>query len=141
MKKIIISIIVIFIIIGIIFTLFKLNNKDENIKNAEIVIGNSEIYSKEEIKNAIDIVLVKFKNFPATLNKIYYDEEKSQKESNNLAEQYNANEVIVLYSNFKTYSGTKAINDGFNPNSEYTNWAWILTRSNYCEWQLITWGY
>lgn len=141
MKKIIISIIVIFIIIGIVFILFKLNNKEGNTKNAETVIGNSEIYSKEEINNAIDIVLVKFKKFPATLNKIYYDEEKSQKESNEWAKQYNANEAIILYSDFKTYSGEQAINNGFNSNAEYSDWAWVLVRSNRDEWQLMTWGY
>ena len=139
-KKIIISTII--IILFIIFTLIILNNKKQgNIKNVEIVIGNSEIYSKEEINDAIDIVLIKFKDFPATLNKIYYDEEKSQKESDEWAKQYDADEAIVLYSDFKTYSGEQSLNDGFSSNFEYSNWAWILVRSNHGEWQLKTWGY
>ncbi len=140
-KKIIISAIVILIIIFIVFALITSNNKQGNIKNVEIVIGNSEIYSKEEIKDAIDIVLVKFKKFPATLNKIYYDEEKSQQESNKWAKQYNADEAIVLYSDFKTYSGEQALNNGFNPNAEYLGWTWVIVRSNHDEWQLKTWGY
>lgn len=141
-KKAIISIVAILIIISIIILiLVNFTNKKGNIEKAEIVIGNSEIYSEDEIKSAIDIVLSKFKDFPATLNKIWYDEEKSQKESKEWAKRYNADQAIVLYSNFKTYSGDQALNHGFNSNSEYPNWGWILVRINHEEWQLKTWGY
>lgn len=140
-KKRLFIVIISILIIVIVFTLMILNNYQFNIKNAQIVIGNSEIYSKKEIKDAIDIVLVKFKKFPATLNKIYYDEEKSKKESNEWAKRYNAKEAIILYSDFKTYSGERAISDGFNPSAEYSNWSWILVRNNKEEWHLKSWGY
>ncbi len=141
-KKLIIGTIGILVIISIsIFIIVNLINKKGNIENVEVVIGESEIYSEQEIQSSIDIVLNKFKDFPATLNKIWYDEEKSKDASKAWAEQYNADEAIILYSNFKTYKGEQATNSGLNSDSEYSNWSWILVRINKGKWKLMTWGY
>ena len=142
-NKLIIAIVVILLgIITIFITLNFINiDRKGNITDYEIVIEKSEIYSKYEIQSAIDVVLDKFKDFPATLNKIWYDEEKSQNASEEWAKQYNADQAIVLYSNFKTYLGDQSANNGFNPNSEYKNWSWILVRNNKEKWELKTFGY
>jgi len=140
-KKLIIGFIGILIIISIVLLCLNLIDKKGNIKPAEIVIGNSEIYTEDEIQLAIDIVLNKFKDFPATLNKIWYDEEKSKAASEDWEETYHADQAIVLYSNFKTYKGRQALKNGFNSNSEYSNWSWVLIRTNQEQWQLKTWGY
>lgn len=141
MKKGKIIILIIFIV-SIIFLLSFFMMKDpSNTKNAKIVISKSNIYTKREINDAINIVLVKFKQFPATLDKIWYDEEKSNKECEEWAKQYNADEAIVLFSNFKTYKGEKSINNGFNSDFEYINWNWILVRNNKGKWYLKDWGY
>lgn len=142
-NKLIIAIVVILLgIITIFITLNFINiDRKGNITDYEIVIEKSEIYSKYEIQSAIDVVLDKFKDFPATLNKIWYDEEKSQNASEEWAKQYNADQAIVLYSNFKTYLGDQSANSGFNSNSEYKNWSWILVRNNKEKWELKTFGY
>lgn len=142
-NKLIIAIVVILLTIITIFITLNFINIDRkgNITDYEIVIEKSEIYSKYEIQSAIDVVLDKFKDFPATLNKIWYDEEKSQNASEEWAKQYNADQAIVLYSNFKTYLGDQPANSGFNPNSEYENWSWILVRNNKEKWELKTFGY
>ncbi len=116
-------------------------NREGNTKNAELVIGSSAIYREEEIQAAMDVVLKEFRNFPATLNKLWYDEEKSKGAGEEWAEVYHGDEAIVLYSNFKTYKGQRAFNDGFDSDFEYQNWTWILVRTNHGEWQLKNWGY
>lgn len=138
-------IVIVGILLGIIIIFITLNfiniDRKGNITNYEIVIKDSRTYSKYEIQLAIDVVLDEFKDFPATLNKIWYDEEKSQNASEEWAKQYNADQAIILYSNFKTYLGNQAANSGFNPNSEYKNWSWVLVRNNKEKWKLKTFGY
>lgn len=141
-KKVVFSIIAISVLLIISFTLYLIfNYRKGNVKNAEIVIGDSQIYTKEEIQSAIDIVLDRFETLPAKLYKIWYDEEKSLKESEKWKEQYNADEAIVLYSNFKTYPGKQSLNNGFNSNFKYENWNWVLVRNNKEKWEIKTFGY
>ncbi len=141
MKKGKITILIISIILITSLLAFFMMKESSNTKDAKIDIGKSNTYTESEINDAINIVLAKFKQFPATLDKIWYDEEKSNKESKEWAKQYNADEAIVLFSNFKTYKGEKSINNGFNPDSEYINWNWILVRNNKGKWYLKDWGY
>lgn len=108
-----------------------------NIRNAEVDIGSSEIYTEDEIQSAIDVVLKKFKSMPAVLNKIYYDEESSGQAAESLAKQYNADKVIILYTDFTTYS--VALKHGLNPNSQYT-YSWILTLTGNEKWQIQNFG-
>lgn len=116
-------------------------DREGNTKNAEIVIGPSAIYREEEIQSAMDVVLKEFRDFPATLNKLWYDEEKSRDAGEEWAEVYHADEAVVLYSNFKTYKGRRAFHNGFDSDFEYQNWTWILVRTDHGEWQLKNWGY
>ena len=88
----------------------------------------------------MDIALIEFKEFPAILKDIYYDEEKSQRECANLANTYNSEKAIVLYSNFKTL-GQSAINKGFNDFFYYEDYMWILVKDNEGNWILKNWGY
>ena len=140
-KKVVFSIIAISVLLIVSVVLYlTFNYRKGNVKNAEIIIGDSQIYTKEEIQSVIDIVLDRFAMFPAKLYKIWYDEEKSLKESEKWKEQYNADEVIVLYSNFKTYPGKQSLNKGFNSNFEYENWNWVLVRKNKEKWEIKTFG-
>ena len=55
------------------------------------------------------------------------------------ARQYGADEAIVLLSDF---SVSRFGGDGsLDPNENYINWKWILTRSDGGAWELRTWGY
>lgn len=72
---------------------------------------------------------------------ISYEEELCKKEKEHWITQYEANNVIILTSSFVVDENGR---DGsFNPNETYTNWLWILTRSDSAggEWILQTWGY
>jgi len=100
----------------------------------------SDIYSQEDIGQAVDIVTKYFyKEFEGCdLTALWYDEDFSEKQAVEWAEQYEAEEAIVLLSSFKVDASG---GDGsLNPNSTYNNWNWVLVRSG-GEWELKTWGY
>lgn len=102
--------------------------------------GKSALYSESEILSAMDAVVRDFKlNFQGCeLTDLWYDEEFSSAQSADWAEQYGADEAIVLLSNF-TVDGSGG--DGsLNPNSTYEDWNWILVRSG-GSWTLKDWGY
>ena len=129
------------IILFLIFIYFIMSfiKKENVIKNVEISISKSTIYSKKEIKSAMNVVKDEVKDWPIDLTSLWYDETKSLQESKELAGTYNVDEVLILYSNFKTQ--TDAMYLGFNPDSEYTNFNWILVRNNKGNWQLKDKGY
>ncbi len=112
--------------------------KQNNTMFAKKEIGESTMYSKTDIEAAMKIVLKEFKTYPATLKKLWYEE--NIKENEEWAKTYNAEEAIVLRSNFKTYSGSKAMEEGLNSNSEYSKWQWILVRTNKGNWELKNQG-
>ncbi len=101
---------------------------------AEVTIEHSDKFSETEIAEAIHLVKAKFKDFRGcNLTKLWYDEEKSN-------EYAASKDTLVLLSSFET--GKSAVAQGFNPNSNYDNWMWILTRENESEnWEIIDWGY
>jgi len=116
--------------------------------NVAVNIEKSDKFSENEINNAVNCVKKKFKDFRGcNLTKLWYDEKKS----NNFIEGYLSNgkgsvngvkveNVIVLLSNFNVNSSGGI--GGFNPNSTYSNWNWILIRdSKTGNWKVDDWGY
>lgn len=128
-------------IIGIViyyFNTYKVGNID-NVSEGSL---KSEIYSENEIKDAMNIVKKKFqRDFKGcTLTDLWYGENISSGSEVEWAKQYNADEAIILFSNFDVDSSG---GDGsLNPNTTYTKWQWILVRNkSNNEWSLKTWGY
>lgn len=112
-------------------------------EGVQINIESSSLYTKSEIQSAIDICVDYFnENFEGcVLTEISYNDAFCIKEKDKWAVQYEADEAIVLTSTFVVDENG---GDGsFNPNDTYTDWQWILTRSNSdeAEWVLQTWGY
>ena len=111
-------------------------------EDVQINIEHSSLYENFEIKSAIDIVIDYFDaNFEGcTLTNISYEEELCMKEKDEWAYQYEEEDIIILTSTFDVDENG---GDGsFDPNSTYSNWLWILTRSDSDEeWTLQTWGY
>ncbi|MEH7107477.1 DUF4829 domain-containing protein [Bacillus sp. JJ1764] len=116
--------------------------------NVAVSIEVSDKFSEEEINNAINTVKRKFRGFDGCeMTKLWY----SEKDSNKIIEDYlnsgsgsekgiKAENVIVLLSNFDVDSS--GVKEGFNPNSTYTHWNWILVRNSKTEnWQVKDWGY
>ena len=102
---------------------------------------NSEIYSQEDINAAIDTIKKEFMmNWGgSTLTEIYYAGDDSSKDHQDWADRNNADEVIVLLSSFDVDSSG---GDGsLNPNSTYSDWSWILVRTNGGKWQHVDHGY
>ena len=112
-----------------------------NVKNVKITDYSSEIYSDAEIENAIDVAINYFeKNFEGcTLTEITYLGDDELDNWQEFAERNNADDVMVLVSSFNV--GASGGDGSLNPNSTYTNWKWILVRTNGGKWEHVDHGY
>ncbi len=106
-----------------------------------VVVPYDAHYSEKEIRAAMRVAVRHFeKEFEGcSLLSICYDENKVKDAEPEWAAQYDADEAIVLLSSFHV-DGSGG-DGGFNANSDYTDWQWILVRSNGGDWELKTWGY
>ena len=104
-------------------------------------IGESVHFTETDIESAMQIAEKHFKKEfeGCTLWTMTYEESFSDRLAPGWAENYGAEEAIVLYSSFWV-DGSKA-EACFNPDSTYTKWQWVLTRDQGENWQLRTWGY
>lgn len=101
----------------------------------------SALYSQSEIEDAFRTVKQEFAReySGCTLDQIVYSEE-SPDEMEEWADQYKADEAIVLYSTFHTdkdggWSGT------LPADTTYEDWKWVLVRSQGTSWRYATAGY
>lgn len=113
----------------------------DNTRGAEIELEGSEIYTEAELRAAANVVLRRFRHFPARLERLWYDEERCIKEREYFSAQYDAEDVLVLMSDFTANKGKTTHNSGFEPGRQYTNWTWVLVRNDGGAWQLKTYGY
>lgn len=124
--------------------LFYLINTIEggNIDNVKETIVKTKDHSEEDIKTAMNVVKKTFKrDFEgSTLTELWNEENLKKATIRGLVNQYNAEDAIILYSNFDVDASG---GDGsFNPNSTYTSWQWVLVRnSSKDSWVLKSWGY
>lgn len=104
-------------------------------------IGESERFTRQEILSAMNVAERTFRRdfSGCMLLELSYEEAYSDKYAAEWAENYGADEAIVLLSRFSV--GLSGVAGGFNPNSIYDGWQWILTRAAGGEWTLQTWGY
>ncbi len=112
-----------------------------NTKNIKITDYSSEIYADTEIESAINVAINYFeKNFEGcTLTEITYWGDDKLNDWQEFAERNNADDVIVLVSTFEVDASG---GDGsLNPNSTYTNWKWILVRTDGGKWRHVDHGY
>ncbi len=131
------------LLLCIIFSICSCNNNSRDISQITKTIPNSTIYTKQDIENAMNVVTDYFKNAEGfqycTLTELYYDEKISSEESAAWAEQYEAEQAIVLLSKFDVGSSYKS--GGLEANHTYQNFKWVLVRSEQELWTLETWGY
>lgn len=112
-----------------------------NVKDAVIVPVQSEIYTEKEIDGAVKIAINYFtREFSGcTLKEIRYIGDEAKDSFSEWAEQYDADNAIILLSTFDVDASG---GDGsLNPNSTYTNWQWILVRNGKGSWRHVTHGY
>ena len=112
-----------------------------NVENAKITDYSSEVYSDAEIESAIDVAIKYFKkNFDGcTLTEITYSGDDELDDAQEWADRNNADDVIVLVSTFEVDASG---GDGsLEPNSTYTDYEWILVRTNGGKWKHVDHGY
>jgi hypothetical protein len=101
----------------------------------------SSLYTDDDINDAIDAVISYFETEfkGCTLKELSYPGDTSSDLFNEYAEEYKADEAIILNSSFDTDASG---GDGtLNPNSTYNGWQWILVRDNGGIWEVKTYGY
>ena len=117
------------------------NQKRGNIRNVERSMAESSVYSEGDIISAMNTVQNHFFLIydGSTLTDLWYPGDETLAVAEEWAIQYDADEAIVLLSNFDVDSSG---GDGsLNPDSIYSNWQWILTRDGDEDWVLETWRY
>lgn len=133
MKKffslIVVSILCLFLCVGI-----------SKIKNVKITEVASELYSQKDITMAINKIILRFA-LPisnSTLKEISYAGDALTLEHQEWAARYDADEVIVLDSEFfvKRTDGAETLNESCT-----YNWIWILVRTSAGKWKLVDYGF
>ena len=107
----------------------------------EITCDTSQIYSQEDICQAIGAVENYFcRNFNGcTLTEIGYIGDEKRMSMEEWAEQYDADQAIVLTSTFET--DRRGGDGSLNTNETYRNFKWILIRDRGGEWSHADHGY
>lgn len=136
-------VIVFILVVGILYgrEVGILNN---NIADTKVDLGTSEIYSEEDLQAAADVILAEVSNWNS-VKKVYaisYCCDESTPNLDNYCGSFISTEYahcVVFDSSFKT-SGS-ALSEGFNPDSVYDGWHWIVVKDENNEWKLLDWGY
>ena len=106
--------------------------------------GSSEIYSKEDMDEAVSVIREEFDTWEGCeLHSIAYAGDECVTEENiswmnELHEGANFDQCIEFLSNFHS---PKKSQGAWQEDTEYENWGWWLARSEGGDWQLLTWGY
>lgn len=105
----------------------------------EITEGDT-YYSNEDIQAAVDTVKKEFKkDFPGcTMTALRYTALSGNDSNTEWAAQYDAEEAMVLYSDFTVDDSGRS--ESLNPNSTYTDWQWVLVRHAGEKWKIATCG-
>jgi len=127
---------VLLVILGCIGYLYY--GREGDTSGVKLLADSSSVYSRDDIDKAAKVIFEEFKKYPARMEKIFYDE----KMSIHLSKEYDVSDVIVLYSDFTTYSNKSASRFmDFSQSQRYSDWIWILTRDDGEDWVLRDWGY
>ena len=116
----------------------------------KIDYGTSEHFTHEQMDAAIEAVKQRFVNwYGCELHLIAYDsDETSAREFRYYAPSQKMKtgltyvDGMVFTSSFHTPPEDQGLpGSGFEPDTEYTGWNWILLLTEDGEWELVTWGY
>ena len=128
MKKVLIAILSLSIVLAVTICSVK-TSKVEIIEWAP-----SEMYTDEEIKDAIDAVCVDLRHFRGVkLQSITYTGDDVSKEYIDWATKYKCDQCLVLVSTVKT----SIIVSDFERNKIYENFKWILIRKEGGKWSHV----
>ena len=110
----------------------------------EIDYGTSELYTKEDMDEAIAVILAEFDTWEGCeMHSIRYTSDETNS-AENIAwlnahrEGHAYTQCIEFLSDF--HSPVEAYG-AWNPDEEYTGWNWWLGRTDGGSWELVDWGY
>lgn len=128
------------VLILLVFLLFFTGGKG-NTSHCERIIVEGATYPEKEIHHIMDLVEETFRSefSGCYLIELKYDEALSNLYNAEWIQQYHADHAIILTSVFDV--GSSGGDGSLNPNSTYSNWQWILTKTGQNDWVLQTWGY
>ncbi len=115
--------------------------KNGDAKDVKINRISSEIYTQDEISDAVNVAIDYFeKEFGGcTLKEIEYIGDEENADYQDFADRNNSQNVIVFVSTFDVDSSG---GDGsLNANSTYKGWNWILVRNAVGKWEHVDHGY
>ena len=100
----------------------------------------SDTYTEKDIQAAADVITQYFQeNFPGcTMTSLQYMDALSADGAPEWATQYDADQAIVFQSSFTVEDPGE--DSTLNPHSTYSNWQWILVRSDGGDWTIGTHG-
>ena len=109
-------------------------------KEVKVRMIYSDIYTEEEIQEAIDVIKKEFsKDWKGcTLKEIYYAGD-DRALFTSYAKQYHGDEALVLKTNFNTNYFSWKI--GLNSNCDYEDYQWIFVRNKNGKWKHVDGGY
>ena len=114
----------------------------------EIDYGTSELYTKEDMDEAIKLIQEEFSKWEGCeLHSIAYTSDAECNEDNiawmnQLEAEGDAKETFTQCIQFKSnFHSPKEGGGAWNPDQEYTDWDWWLARADGGKWKLMTWGY
>ena len=128
------------------------NTIDENVvedveaNTYEIDYGTSDIYTQEDMEAAVAAIMNAFENeweVKCEMHKLAYaGDERSQQELPNVQLRSEAPyaQALVMLSDFHTPANPEEAM-AFEPDYEYTDYNWILGRTEGGEWTVLDWGY
>ncbi|MCL1951792.1 MAG: hypothetical protein FWF60_06520 [Oscillospiraceae bacterium] len=120
-------------------------------KGVKVTLGESERFTQKELQAAADYVLAQFRKGydGCTLKRVYYDEAKSIKLAASYIDQpqydiygKDPDDIIVLFSDFRTGATGAVLGGGFEQNQDYDGWTFYLIRDGKGQpWKEYTHGY
>lgn len=139
MKKKTLIFLLVFCIIAVTAGLWVSGNRG-NVSKVMRTIGESSVYSQQEIRDAMDVTETYFrKNFEGCkLLELTYDA-KHRLEEIEWEETYGVDQVILLTSNF--YVKPNGGDGSLNQDDTYHGWKWILARNDQGKWEHRDHGY
>lgn len=123
-------------------------SKKQDTAAVEIDYGSSELYTKEDMDEAIKLIQEEFSKWEGCeLHSIAYTSDDDCNEDNiawmnQLEAEGDAKETFTQCIQFKSsFHSPKEGGGAWNPDQEYTDWGWWLARADGGKWKLMTWGY
>lgn len=121
--------------------------EEEESSIAALYGKDSELYTLEEMDDAVDIIMEEFDDWTGCeMNGITYagdecNSEENIERMNELAEEEDYIECIEFLTDFHSSEDEEDLEDlSLEPDTDYTDYQWWLARTEDGEWELVTWG-